>query len=194
MQREPERERQDQDAWPQALSDAARELHQEWDSPHLWPQIRESLETAQSLRRNPGFRWRTSWAPLAAMLTLALLAGVGMWKSRGRSMPAASAPEQAAAARVFLNEQALREAEQAEQAYVRSIERLQALAEPDLRRTRSPLMASYSEKLRELDAAIDELRANVEDNRFHAHLRLELASLYQEKQRTLQEVLTNASN
>jgi hypothetical protein len=109
----------------------------------------------------------------------------GLWWQASRS---------GAPSRDFLTEQALRETEQAEQAYLHSIERLQQLAEPDLSKANSPLMASYKEELRQLDNAIQETRSNIEENPFHAHLRFSLAKLYQEKQQTLQEVLTNASN
>jgi hypothetical protein len=40
-----------------------------------------------------------------------------------------------------------------------------------------------------IDAAIVECRANIERNRFNAHLRRELISIYQEKQRTLEDVM-----
>jgi hypothetical protein len=44
-----------------------------------------------------------------------------------------------------------------------------------------------------LDAAIADLKDNLERNRLNARLSLELVSLYQEKQKTLQEVLQNAT-
>jgi hypothetical protein len=50
-------------------------------------------------------------------------------------------------------------------------------------------MMSYREKLLLLDSAIAECRAQIERNRFNARLRQELLSLYQEKQRTLQQVM-----
>jgi hypothetical protein len=180
----------DADSWDPKLARAARELHQEWDSPSLWPRIRQAIEERHAKRpRLAG--WFHGWRPVAAAAALlVLIAGAGVWTSRS---PETAAPA-TQASRVFLTEQALREAEQAEQAYIRSIDRLQQLAEPGLQQPGSPLMANYREKLRELDAAIAELRDTVDDNRFHAQLRMELASLYQEKQRTLEEVLKYASN
>ena len=50
-------------------------------------------------------------------------------------------------------------------------------------------MVSYREKLLLLDAAIAECRANIEQNRWNAHLRQELLEIYQQKQRTLQDVV-----
>ena len=84
---------------------------------------------------------------------------------------------------------ALREAEQAEATYLQSIDKLAALAQPKIEHPATPLMSSYREKLLLLDAAIADCRANVERNRANASLRHELGSLYQEKQRTLEEVL-----
>jgi hypothetical protein len=43
-----------------------------------------------------------------------------------------------------------------------------------------------------LDSAIADLRANVENNRYNVYLQTQLASLYREKQKTLQEWLENA--
>jgi hypothetical protein len=53
----------------------------------------------------------------------------------------------------------------------------------------SPLLARYREKLRLLDAAIATCRAQLDRNRFNAHLRRELLSMYQEKRRTLQQLM-----
>jgi hypothetical protein len=43
-----------------------------------------------------------------------------------------------------------------------------------------------------LDSAIADLRANVEHNRYNAYQQTQLAGLYREKQKTLQEWLENA--
>ena len=182
--------------WDEALAQASRDLHKEWDSPHLWPKIREALEAEQDRSKAWVSFLMTAWRPAFTMAAVVLaIAGAFWWQTSqsgfsGKKTPAvASGPS-----RDFLTEQALRETEQAEQAYLRSIDRLQQLAEPDLRKANSPLMASYKEELRLIDTAIEETRTNIEENPFHAHLRFSLAKLYQEKQQTLQEVLTNASN
>ena len=54
-------------------------------------------------------------------------------------------------------------------------------------------MASYREKLTLLDAAIADLRENRAHNMLNANLNTELLSLYQEKQKTLHEVIQYAS-
>jgi hypothetical protein len=89
----------------------------------------------------------------------------------------------------FLTEQALRDVERSEEEYVASIDRLAALAEPRVQREDSSLLARYREKLRLLDAAIATCRAELDRNRFNAHLRRELLSMYQEKQRTLEQLM-----
>ena len=57
----------------------------------------------------------------------------------------------------------------------------------------TPLLASYREKLQILDAAIADCRAQIDRNRFNAHLRGELLAVYREKQRTLQMVMDEKS-
>ena len=89
---------------------------------------------------------------------------------------------------------ARRDVESAEAAYIQSIEKLSKLVEPKLEQPASPLMISYREKLMLIDSAIAELRAGIERNRFNAHLRQELLAIYQQKQRTLQEMMREDRN
>ncbi len=100
-------------------------------------------------------------------------------------------PTEPSTQRQFLTERALREVEASEAAYIKSIDNLSRLAQPGLD-DRSPLMAAYREKLVVLDSAISEIRDAAEGNRLNAYLRAELVSLYQEKQKTLKEVLRHA--
>jgi hypothetical protein len=58
----------------------------------------------------------------------------------------------------------------------------------------SPLAGAYREKLLLLDSAIADLKANIETNRYNVYLQNQLASLYREKQKTLQEWLENAKH
>ncbi len=76
-----------------------------------------------------------------------------------------------------------------ETAYVQAIDKLAADAKPQLDKPETPLMANYREKLQVLDSAIDDLRAQAGDNPSNAHLRYQLLAMYQEKQKTLEEVL-----
>ncbi|HBY60113.1 MAG TPA: hypothetical protein DEH78_09845 [Solibacterales bacterium] len=161
------------------LSNAARHLHTEWESPALWSRIEADLKRQPRRRRAFPVRWLTA----AAAVALAVF-GVWRWQSQ---------PPSSRAGRDLLTEQTLRELETAEVAYARSIERLSLLAEADLKRDTSPLAASYREKLVLIDAAIVDLKATIEGNRYNAHLRTELASLYRDKQATLQEWLRNAN-
>jgi hypothetical protein len=175
------------------ISAAARTLHQSWDSPHLWPGIRQELERISALQANANpswyrvsfvpwlrvFGWRTALAGLA-LLTISL---VSTWILLSRY------PVPSASADWLLTEQALQEIEESEQAYIQSIEKLWKLTSSRMQTPESSLIASYREKLRLIDAAIADCRAYVADNRLNAHLRRELLSIYQEKQRTLQQVL-----
>jgi hypothetical protein len=51
------------------------------------------------------------------------------------------------------------------------------------------VLVIYREKLDVLDSAIAELKASIDQNRFNTHLRRELLAVYQEKQRTLQNLM-----
>jgi hypothetical protein len=79
--------------------------------------------------------------------------------------------------------------ERAQSAYVQAIDKLAADAKPQLENPDTPLLANYREKLLVLDSAIDDLRAQTGQNPSNAHLRYELLAMYQEKQRTLEEIL-----
>jgi hypothetical protein len=158
------------------ISRLAPELHEEWDSPALWPRIRAELEAAAPRKTVPVWRWATAAAAMG------ILAVVLSQPWRG------SQPKD----RDFLTEGALQEVQQAEAAYSRSIDKLSAMAAAGLQESPTPLAAAYREKLVLLDSAIADLKANVETNRYNTYLRTELAALYREKQKTLQEWMENA--
>jgi hypothetical protein len=159
------------------ISRLAPGLHEEWESPFLWPRIQANLAAEPTHRRTPWWRWA-----LAAAALLALAALLQPWWN-GKP-----------ANRELLTESALQEVQQAEKAYARSIEKLSAVAAPKLERSSSPAAAAYREKLILLDSGIAELKATVESNRYNTYLQLELASLYRQKQQTLQEWLQNANH
>jgi len=163
---------------------AARGLRREWDSPHLWPRIQAALSAeAARAERGPAHARVRAWSTLAAAAVLVL--GVGaFWNVR---TPQPGAP--AEAHRRLLTEQALEDVQRAEGDYVRAIDALSRVAESKVEEADSPLMMSYREKLLLLDSAIAECRTGIGRNRFNARLRQELLSLYQEKQRTLQQVM-----
>jgi hypothetical protein len=159
------------------ISRVAPQLHQEWDSPELWPRIGAAL-TAEPARRKSTSIWR--WAAAAAAMILLAVAISQPWSSRS--------PKD----RAFLTDDALREVQQAEAAYARSIDRLTAVAAPDIEKSPAPLAAAYREKLVLLDAEIADLKTNIQNNRYNTYLRTELASLYRQKQNTLKEWLEYA--
>jgi hypothetical protein len=180
----------------QELSAAARSLRGGWDSPGLWPRIEASL--AAHAARAP--LWRRVVAPhggwsarvplLAASLAIVALAAA-LWTARPAAIPSL---DPAQVERRLLSEKALREVERAESAYVRAIGGLEPQAEPILRDPRSPLLASYRERLLLIDEAIAECRAQIQRNRFNAHLRRELLSAYQQKRLTLEQALEEGAN
>ena len=122
------------------------------------------------------------WAAAAAAV---IVVAAGVARGRGQTGTAVTV-------RDFLTEQALEDVQRSEAAYVKSIERLSQVITPRLREEASPLATSYREKLVVLDAAIKEMGATVNQNPYNAYLRTELAALYREKQKTLQELLQRA--
>jgi hypothetical protein len=158
------------------ISRVAPMLKQEWDSPFLWQRV-QAILAAEPRRRAPVWRWAVAAGALCAVVAMALL----------MMRPDASGN------RELLTERALSEVRQAESVYAKSIEKLSALAEKDLQSSPSPVAAAYREKLTMLDSAIADAKITVQQNRYNTYLRAELASLYQEKQKTLQEWLRNAN-
>jgi hypothetical protein len=164
------------------LEDIARGLHQEWDSPSLWPRIQAELKAEHTVRP-PAIRFWT----LAGAVAATLLLSVGL---------ALLVPERAAsdAAADFLTREAFRDVRRSEAAYARSIDKLSSLAAPSMDTSSSPLAAAYREKLLILDSAIAELKANMDSNPYNSYLRTQLTALYRDKQETLEEWLQHAKD
>jgi hypothetical protein len=173
-----------------SLSLAAAELRDYTESPALWPRIHQALaEQAASIhegRNRWSLRWlfpnlSLSWQTAAVAVFVAVLMISAGWLLR----PNKPAIQQGS----LLKSNALTEVEHAESAYVQAIDKLAADAKPQIDNPATPLMGNYREKLLVLDSAIDDLRAQTGQNPSNAHLRYELLAMYQEKQRTLEEIL-----
>ena len=164
------------------ISRLAPGLHEEWESPFLWPRIQANLaaEPARQGARQRAPWWR--WALATTGVVALALAMLQTWRSGMQPN------------REFLTESALQEVQQAERAYARSIEKLSAVAAQDMQHSSSPAAAAYRERLTLLDSGIAELKATVESNRYNTYLQLELAALYRQKQQTLQEWTQNANH
>ena len=173
------------------MSTAAKELHQEWDTSALWPNIRKAIEAEPKLKPKPVWwqEWKT-WTVAAAVVIGAVLIG-RPWQWGAAPPTSTEAPIAAplSANSDFLTDQALQEVETSEAAYRRSIEKLFRVAQPKLQNSGSPVAVSCREKLLMLDSAISETRTNLAQNRFNIHLQRELADLYREKKQALEELL-----
>jgi hypothetical protein len=186
------------------ISAAASGMQRSWKSPHLWPSIRRALEQESRVPQKRSWRewlvpaWTpaASWQMAAAALVLVVFSGVSvmvLWQAVPEPPENVSLQQlQEREQQRLLTEQALRDVESAEAEYMRKIDRLAEIAAPKLEKTDLPLLVSYREKLIVLDAAIADIRAYVEQNRFNAHLRTELLSIYQQKQKTLEAVMREA--
>jgi hypothetical protein len=185
------------------LSRAAASLRKSWDSPELWPKIRDSLVRESFAPAAPGAQGERpprpapawpAWIPIAAIATLFVVSFVGLQVFRPslgdrqifgvRSLPKDP----------LLTDVALQDVEKSEREYVRSIENLARVAQPRLAAAETPLLLSYRERLLLLDGAIAELNGQIEQNRYNTHLRRQLLGVYAEKQQTLREVMKGATS
>jgi hypothetical protein len=177
-----------------SLSTAAKELQDYSPSPELWGRIEAALaeEEARKARRaerttwfsffqNIPVGWKTA---LAGAFVLILTVSVSWIMVIREPAVAPGKPDQS-----LLKSAALKEVETTEAAYERAIDKLATKAKPQLETPATPLLANYHEKLLVLDSAIADLRAQAGLNPSNAQLRYQLLAMYQEKQRTLEEVL-----
>jgi hypothetical protein len=180
-------------AW-KSLSLAAAQLRDYQTSPSLWPRIESALAAGAEASNSPVSWWdrssarlgsRFSWQLAAAGAFALLLLVSGGWLYRNQTSHLPTAASQSP----LLRNKALGEVQHAEAAYVQAIDKLAADAKPQLENPETPLLASYREKLQVLDSAIEDLRAQTGLNPSNAHLRYQLLAMYQEKQRTLEEIL-----
>jgi len=173
--------------WSQ-MSGAAPGLREEWETPDLWPKIRQTLAAQQKAAKPRGLVGRFDWrmmAGIAAALTIAVSVVIMQYS---RPAPAPATPQDSD----FLTEQTLKEVEQTEAAYRASIDKLTRLAQPKLNASENPAAIASREKLLVLDSEIASVRSTVSRNRFNAQLQAGLAVLYRDKQDTLKEILQSA--
>jgi hypothetical protein len=175
--------------WRQTL-EAAPTLRKEWDSPDLFPRIAKAIaEGSPAQAPAPAAasgRWRFLPAAAVAALVVLSMVGVRVFRGSGGREPLSG---RFAARAPLMTEQALSEVEGAETVYLSSIEKLSRVVRPRLEDPKSPLAATYREKLLLLDSAIAEMRGEIERNQFNTHLRRELLAMYREKQRTLEDLM-----
>jgi hypothetical protein len=175
------------------ISQAAPALKKEWESPDLFARIARAIETAPpqagqaALAAAP--RRRRTWIPAAAAAALFVLSMIGLSVFKPGESARDPLTRPSYGKEPLLGDETLKEVETAEANYLASIAKLSRLAEARMANPDSPVMASYREKLQLLDSAIADLRAQLEGNRFNTHLRKELMAMYQEKKRTLEEVV-----
>ena len=180
-------------AW-RSLSVAAEELRDYSPSPELWEKIERALanEEAQKRQRAEGKGWfwflpvlSPGWQSAFAGAFVLILTVSAVWMVLHRPFDGGVRQPDSS----LLKSAALKEVENTEAAYERAIDNLAVEAKPELEAPATPLMASYQEKLLVLDSAIADLRAQAGLNPSNAQLRYQLLAMYQEKQRTLEEVL-----
>ena len=173
-----------------SLSVVAKELQDYPASPELWARIERALieEEARKAERKSWLSflpslsagWQTA---LAGAFVLILTVSAGWVILRGPKVDPGKQDNS------LLKSAALKEVESAESAYEKAIDKLAAEAKPQLDNPATPLLANYHEKLLVLDSAIADLRAQAGLNPSNAQLRYQLLAMYQEKQKTLEEVL-----
>jgi hypothetical protein len=177
------------------ISQAAPSLKKAWESPDLPARIARAIEAGppQAGQATPAPaaapRRRRTWIPAAAAAALFVLSMIGLSVFKPGESARDPLTRPSYGKEPLLGDETLKEVETAEANYLASIAKLAQLAEARMANPDSPVMASYREKLQLLDSAIADLRAQLEGNRFNTHLRKELMAMYQEKKRTLEEVV-----
>ncbi|HKE85301.1 MAG TPA: hypothetical protein VKB50_16175 [Vicinamibacterales bacterium] len=172
----------------EALSAAARSLHEEWETPALWPAIatrlrQEDLASSRRWGMPASMTWR-----LAAAAVLLLAVSSTTWVLLRSGAPTRSTREVQASDERLLTDEAVAAIDRSEEQYVKAIDELTRLTKPKLDMPDSPLIVSLRDRLTAIDAAIAECRKEIDRNRFNALLRQQLLWIYQEKRRTLQQV------
>jgi hypothetical protein len=171
------------------VAEAAPSLRKSWDSPELWPAVRQRLaEESQIPARRAPRPW-LRWLPAAAMAALFGIAAAGLLVFRNSGGRDPLVAHWQTTKDPILADAAANEVEEAEKSYVDSIEKLSRLAGPRLLAASTPIELNYREKLAVLDSAIADLRSSIEQNRYNTHLRRELLTVYREKQKTLQDLM-----
>jgi hypothetical protein len=177
------------DLWS-AVPEAARALPKRWETPHLFPGIARAIETEKSRSKEaPRAPRRFAWIPAAAAAALFVLSMIGLYVFKPGEAARDPLARPSFGKEPLLGDETLKEVEAAEANYLGSIEKLSRLAEPRISNPDLPGAAGYREKLQLLDSAIGDLQAQLATNRFNTHLRKELLATYQEKKRTLEEVI-----
>jgi len=161
---------------PDEFDQLAKQLHHEWESPDLLPRI-------AAARPRPRRRRWAAFGIAAPAASLAVAIYLVPTRRPDVAEPATNSP--------LLSEQALAEVQQAEKSYRQSIDRLSRVAAPKLQQPATPLLRAYAEKLAILDEAIGGLRGELASNGFNTHLHMQMAALYRDKQKTLEQVLAH---
>jgi len=171
------------------MSAVAPGLREEWETPELWPKIRQTLVAQQKASKRRGLDWRgLDWRMMAGLAAALAIAVSVFLVKYSQPVPVPAAPQDSD----FLTEQTLKEVEKTEAAYRASIDKLSRLAQPKLSASENPVAIAAREKLLVLDSEITNVRSTVARNRFNAQLQAELAVLYRDKQDTLKEILQRA--
>lgn len=175
------------ESW-KALSVAARELREYSDDDVAWQRIESALvdQTGRTTRYANWWPSLSLWKnvpALAAAALIVILTSYASWMYLQKPTTPSFANQS------LLKGHALKEVERTESAYVEAIDKLAAETKGQPESDATGLMASYREKLQMLDSAIDDLREQAGRNPSNSHLRYQLLAMYQEKQRTLEEIL-----
>ena len=182
------------------ISAAAPALRKSWESPELWPKLRQSLAresfapASQPEREGRSAPVWPAWLPIAAIATLFVVSFIGLQVFRPSLGDRQIFGVNPLPKDPLMTDVALQDVERSEADYIRSIDNLSKLAQPRLRAADTPLLVSYREKLQLLDGAISELNGQIQQNRYNTHLRRQLLGIYAEKQQTLRDVMKGATS
>ena len=159
----------------QRLLDTAAILNENKTVPSLWPEIEKKLVKTPSrfqLTQIPGH-----FIKIAATI----LIGISMVLFFGRKTEINQ--------NSILSASALQEVEQQEDAYMRSIERLERVATVKMESFDLNLSLLYRDKLETIDSQIARCQDALQDNPANTHIRRYLLAALDDKKQTLKEIL-----
>ena len=167
------------------VAETAPSLRKSWESPGLLARIEEAAKAPPAPARRP------FWLPVGIAAGIAAY-GFATWLSLQHTVPYQPDIGLLEGTRErLLSDETMKDVETKEAAFVASIDALERRAKTALESPPTPLAANLKERLVLIDSAIAECRREIEKNEFNTNLRRELLAMYQEKKKTLQEIVND---
>jgi hypothetical protein len=155
----------------------SRNLNDNIKIPDFWPDIEESIKKEKTIILKVGTKKKLFYAAAATFL---IVTTIWLFNTYQKEKPSVR----------LLSEQALENVKKTETAYVDAIANLENLAYDKLDITSEPLAQLYRNKLSLIDRQIENCKNALETNPANSHIRQYLMMALQDKQKTLEEIIS----